>query len=72
MFETINEKEEREQTQSACNHPVKSSIKKAHDENNHIQDTHKDEQTRIDPDIECEYITLNSRLSSEIQISRSG
>ncbi|CAG2233477.1 BIRC7_8 [Mytilus edulis] len=51
LFETINEKEEREQTQSACNHPVKSSIKEAHEENNHIQDTHKDEQARIDPDI---------------------
>ncbi|XP_071127146.1 baculoviral IAP repeat-containing protein 7-like [Mytilus edulis] len=58
LFETINEKEEREQTQSACNHPVKSSIKEAHEENNHIQDTHKDEQARIDPDIELSVKSL--------------
>ncbi|XP_063397612.1 baculoviral IAP repeat-containing protein 2-like [Mytilus trossulus] len=58
LFETINEKEEREQTQSACNHPVKSSIKEAHEEKNHIQDTPRDELARIDPDIELSVKSL--------------
>ncbi|XP_076113477.1 death-associated inhibitor of apoptosis 2-like isoform X1 [Mytilus galloprovincialis] len=53
LFEKINEKEEREQPQSACNHPVKSSHKPAApEENNHIKAKPKDEQINIDPDIE--------------------
>ncbi|XP_052080153.1 uncharacterized protein LOC127718215 [Mytilus californianus] len=52
LFETINEREEREQKQSACNHPVKSSSQSVHKVKSHIQDTRKDEQANIDPDIE--------------------
>ncbi|XP_052080112.1 baculoviral IAP repeat-containing protein 2-like isoform X2 [Mytilus californianus] len=51
LFETINEKEEREQKQSACNHSVKSSHQSAHLVKNHTQNTPKDEQANIDPDI---------------------
>ncbi|CAC5368151.1 BIRC2_3 [Mytilus coruscus] len=58
LFETINEKEEREQKQSACNHPVKSSPQSAHKVKNHIQDTSKDEQANIDPDIELSVKSL--------------
>ncbi|XP_063417741.1 baculoviral IAP repeat-containing protein 2-like [Mytilus trossulus] len=58
LFETINEKEEREKTHSACNDPVKSSTKAAHEENNHLQDIPKDEQAIVDPDIELSVKSL--------------
>ena len=62
MFEKINEKEEREQPQSACNHPGKTNHKPAAPEgNNHIKDTPKDEQINVDPDIECKSITFYTR-----------
>ncbi|XP_071160648.1 baculoviral IAP repeat-containing protein 7-A-like [Mytilus edulis] len=59
LFEKINEKEEREQPQSACNHPGKGSHKPAApEENNNIKDTPKDEQINVDPDIELSVISL--------------
>ncbi|CAC5379793.1 BIRC7_8 [Mytilus coruscus] len=58
LFETIDQKEDREQKKSACNLPVKSSSPSAHKVKNDIHDTPKEKQEHIDPNIELSIKSL--------------